>query len=120
MPQILTTIVAGFLWWMIFNQVGPGLTYLMILGSVLAVCVCCCKGGEPQWGWWSVNLDAYRACIGRCFWPTLALIIALIVIGILVVLYTTHVSPSGVELTNILLAAIGAPLLVRIICCAYE
>jgi hypothetical protein len=37
-----------------------------------------------------------------------------------VVLYTTHVFPSGVELTNILLAAIFAPLCVRIICCAYE
>jgi len=60
------------------------------------------------------------ACIGRCFWPTLALIIALVIIGILVVLYTTHVFPSGVELTNILLAAIFAPLFVRIICCAYE
>jgi len=40
--------------------------------------------------------------------------------GILVVLYTTHAFPSGVELTNILLAAIFAPLFVRIICCAYE
>ena len=43
-----------------------------------------------------------------------------VVIGILVVLYTTHAFPSGVELTNILLAAIFAPLFVRIICCAYE
>ena len=120
MPQIIITIVFGFLWWLVFNHVGAGLTYLMILGSVLSVCVCCCKGGEPQWGWWSVNLDGYRACIGRCFWPTLALIIALVVIGILVVLYTTHVFPTGVLLTNILLAAILAPLFVRIICCTYE
>jgi len=120
MPQIIITIVFGFLWWLVFNYVGAGLTYLMILGSVLAVCVCCCKGGEPQWGWWSFNLDTYRACIGRCFWPTLALIIALVVIGILVVLYTTHAFPSAAELTKILLAAIFAPLFVRIICCAYE
>jgi hypothetical protein len=93
----------------------------MILGSVLAVCVCCCKGGEQrEWGWWSVNWDGYRACIARCFWPTLALVIALIVIGILVVLYTTHAFPSSVELRNILFAAIFAPLCVRVICCAYE
>ena len=59
MPQIIITIVFGFLWWWVFNHVGPGLTYLMILGSVLAVCVCCCKGGEPQWGWWSFNWDGY-------------------------------------------------------------
>ena len=120
MPQIIITIVFGLLWWWIFNHVGPGLTYLMILGSVLAVCVCCCKGGEPQWGWWRFNLDNYQACIRRCVWQTLALIIALIVIGILVVIYTTGTPPSGTVLTNILLAAIFAPLLVRIICCAYE
>jgi hypothetical protein len=55
MPQIIITIVFGFLWWWVYNRVGAGLTYLMILGSVLAVCVCCCKGGEPQWGWWNFN-----------------------------------------------------------------
>jgi hypothetical protein len=121
MPQIIITIVFGFLWWWVFRHVGPGLTYLMVLGSVLAVCVCCCKGGEPrEWGWWSVNWDGYRACIGRCFWPTLALVIGLVVLGILVVIYTTHAFPGGAELTNILLAAIFAPLCVRIICCAYE
>ncbi len=120
MPQILITIVFGLLWWWVFNHVGAGLTYLMILGSVLAVCVCCCKGGEPQWGWWNFNWDNYRACIGRCVWQTLALIIALVVIGILVVVFTSGAFPTGVVLTNILLAAIFAPLFVRIICCTYE
>jgi hypothetical protein len=119
MPQILITIVFGLLWWWVFNHVGAGLTYLMILGSVLAVCVCCCKGGEPHWGWWNFNWEKYRACIGRCFWQTLALIIALVVIGILVVLFTGG-ALTGVVLTNILLAGIFAPLFVRIICCAYE
>ena len=56
----------------------------------------------------------------RCFWQTLEPIIALVVIGILVVLYTTGAFPTGVVLTNILLAAIFAPLFVRIICCAWE
>jgi hypothetical protein len=37
-----------------------------------------------------------------------------------VVLVTTGAFPTGVVLTNILLAAIAAPLFVRIICCAYE
>jgi hypothetical protein len=119
MPQIIITIVFGFLWWWVYNRVRAGLTYVMILGSVLAVCVCCCKGDEPQWGWWNFNWDNYRAC-GRCFWQTLELIIALVVIGILVVLYTAGAFPTGVVLTNILLAAIFAPLFVRIICCAWE
>ncbi len=56
----------------------------------------------------------FRAC------QTLALIIALVVIGILVVVFTSGAFPTGVVLTNILLAAIFAPLFVRIICCAYE
>ena len=105
---------------MFVNSVVIGILVVLYTTHAFPTGVCCCKGGEPQWGWWSVNLDGYRACIGRCFWPTLALIIALVVIGILVVLYTTHVFPTGVLLTNILLAAILAPLFVRIICCAYE
>ena len=92
----------------------------MILGSVLAVCVCCCKGGEPpQWGY-NFNWDNYFACIRRCRWATLMLMISLFIIGILVVFYTTGAVPSGVVLTNIVLVAIGAPLFVRAICCAYD
>ena len=120
MPQIVITVVFGLLWWWVYNRVGASLDYLMILGSVLAVCVCCCKGGEPQWGWWRFNWDNYVACIYRCWWVTLMLIIALFIIGVLVVLYTTGAAPSGVVLTNIVLAAIGAPLFIRLICCAYE
>jgi hypothetical protein len=44
----------------------------------------------------------------------------LVGIGVLVVFYLTGAAPAGVVLVNILLAAIFAPLLVRIICCAYE
>ena len=66
MPQIIITIVFGFLWWLVFNHVGAGLTYLMILGSVLSVCVCCCKGGEPQWGWWSLARISIDYC-ADCF-----------------------------------------------------
>jgi hypothetical protein len=120
MPQIFITVVFGLLWWRVFTYVGADLSYLMILGSVLAVCVCCCKGGEPQWGWWNFNWDNYRACIARCVWQTLALIIALFIIGILVVFYTTGAFPSGVLLTKIVLAAVAAPLVVRAVCCAYE
>ena len=63
MTQIIITIVFGFLWWLVFNHVGAGLTYLLILGSVLAVCVCCCKGGEPQVG--LVELQLGRLCAAR-------------------------------------------------------
>ena len=39
--RIIFTAVFGFLRWNIFNYVGAGPSYLMILGSVLAVCACC-------------------------------------------------------------------------------
>src|SRR5262245_48734022 len=96
--RLLITVVFGLLWWWVYNHVGAGLDYLMVLGSVLAVCVCCCKGGEPQreWSW-----DRYLACIKRCGPVTLVLIVALFVIGVLVVLYTTGAAPSGAVLTNI-------------------
>jgi hypothetical protein len=48
------------------------------------------------------------------------LIVALFIIGVLVVIYLTGAAPGGVVLTHIVLAAIGAPLFVRLICCAYE
>jgi membrane protease YdiL (CAAX protease family) len=115
--RLVITVVFGFLWWWIYNRVGASLDYLMILGSVLAVCVCCCRGGEQQreWSW-----DVYIACIRRCWVATLVLMVALFIIGILVVLVLTGAPPGGVVLTDILLAAIGAPLFVRLICCAYE
>ncbi|SRR6266571_4070778 len=115
--RLVITVVFGFLWWWIYNRVGAGLEYLMILGSVLAVCVCCCKGGEPRWEW---NWGVYFACIWRCWLATLVLMVALFIIGVLVVLYMTGAPPGGAVLTNIALAAIGAPLFVRLICCAYE
>ncbi len=115
--RLVITVVFGFLWWWVYNRIGAGLEYLMILGSVLAVCACCCRGGEPQreWSW-----EVYVACIYRCWLATLVLMVALFIIGVLVVLFMTGAPPSGVVLTDILLAAIGAPLFVRLICCAYE
>jgi len=55
-----------------------GLEYIMILGSVLAVCVCCCKGGgEPQREW---NWQQYLACIRRCWLATVVLMVSLAMI----------------------------------------
>src|SRR5262245_13421579 len=115
--RLVITVVFGLLWWWVFNRVGAGLAYLMILGSVLAVCVCCCRGGEPHREW---NWQAYIDCLQRCRLATLTLMAALFIIGVLVVLFLTGAPPGGVVLTNILLAAIAAPLFVRLICCAYE
>ena len=115
--RIIITVVFGFLWWWVYNRVGMGLQYLMILGSVLAVCVCCCKGSNDPGEW---NWQRYLACIRRCWLATAILIVSFFIIGVLVVFYLTGAAPVGVVLVNILLAAIFAPLFVRIICCAYE
>lgn len=115
--RLIITVVFGLLWWWIYNRVGVDLHYLMILGSILAICVCCCKGGSDPGEW---NWQRYLACIRRCWIPTLVLILSLFVIGVLVVIITLGAGALGAVIVNILLAAIFAPLLVRLICCAYE
>jgi hypothetical protein len=116
--RIVITVVFGLLWWWVYNRVFIDQQYLMILGSVLAVCVCCCKGGSDPSSEW--NWQRYLACVRRCWLPTAILIVSLFIIGVLVVIWLTGAAPAGAALVNILLAAIFAPLFVRLICCAYE
>ena len=121
--RIFLTVVFGFLWWWVYNRVGAALEYLMILGSVLAVCVCCCQHGRTTDGVWAPgqwSVQAYIACLQRCALSTLTLMIGLFILAVLVIWSATHAGPTAAEWTNILLAAIGAPLFVRLICCAYE
>jgi hypothetical protein len=121
--RFVLTVVFGFLWWWVFNRIGAGLSWLMILGSVLAVCVCCCNDREGGGGVWTPgewSYQGYLTCIRRCLPKTLVLIVSLFVIGILVVWSMTGMAPTAAELTNIALAAIFGPLFVRLICCAYE
>ena len=116
--QFIFTVVFGFLWWWVYNRAGAALEYLVILGSVLAVCVCCCRPGvEPHREW---SFDRYRECIRRCWLVTVVLMFSLFILAIVVVLVTTGAFPGSAALVNMLIAAIGAPLFVRLICCAYE
>jgi membrane protease YdiL (CAAX protease family) len=116
--QFIFTVVFGLLWWWVYNRAGAALEYLVILGSVLAVCVCCCRTGvEPHREW---SFDRYRECIKRCWLVTVVLMFSLFILAIVVVLVTTGAFPGGAALVNMLIAAIGAPLFVRLICCAYE
>jgi hypothetical protein len=115
--RLVITVVFGFLWWWVYNRVGAGLAYLMILGSVLAVCVCCCRGGPDERREW--NWDAYFACLRRCWMVTAVLMVSLLILGIIVVMAGGGALTAAV-VTNIVIAAIGAPLFVRLICCAYD
>jgi hypothetical protein len=116
--QFIFTVVFGFLWWWVYNRVGASLEYLVILGSVLAVCVCCCRSGvEPHREW---SFDRYLECIRRCWLVTVVLMFSLFILAIVVVWVESGAFPGGSALVNMLIAAIGAPLFVRLICCAYE
>ena len=125
MMALAFTLVFGFVWWVIYSTVGASFTYLVILGSVLAVCVCCCKHNEGDFqpgdgGLLSFSWDRYWACLRRCRLPTLILMVGLALIGVAVVWRVTGAAPTAADITNILMAAIGAPFCIRVICCAYE
>ena len=118
--RIILTIIFGVAWWWCFNHVGPaGLTYLMILGSVLAVCACCCQGGPRGESSSEFSYQHWLACIRRCLLATVTLMIGLIFVAAIVVA-VTHGTFTTALVIDIFIAAIGAPLFVRLICCAYE
>jgi hypothetical protein len=117
--RIIITVVFGFFWWACFHYVAPDLTYLMILGSVLAVCACCCQGGVRDESPREFNYQHWFACIRRCWLATVTLMVALIILAAIVVAYMGG-TLTGAVWTHILVAAIGAPFAVRLICCAYE
>jgi len=125
MIPLLFTLVFGFLWWVIYATVGASLTYLVILGSALATCVCCCKPNQGDFspndgGLLSFDWNKYWACIRRCRQATLILALGLALIGVAVVWRTTMAAPTAADIANILLVAIGVPVCIRLICCAYE
>jgi hypothetical protein len=114
--RLFFTIVFGFLWWWTWNFAGPSLQFLVILGSVLTLCVCCCTGNDPHGEW---NLDRYLGCLRRCMPALVTLIAGLFLLGVLVVWFTTGMFPAAL-LVKIAVAAIGSVVFVRAICCAYQ
>ena len=121
MFRLLITVVFGFLWWWVFTRVGAGLAWLMILGSVLGVCACCCKGGTTDGGFTPTdfNYQGWLVCIRRCWPHTVIVMLGMFIVGVFAAL-ASGVPAGSVDYVNIALAAIFAPGLVRIICCAYD
>lgn len=114
--RLVFTIVFGFLWWWALAFAGPSLLFLVILGSVLTLCVCCCTGNDPHGEW---NFDRYTVCLRRCGPAIITLIVGLFLLGILVLWYTTGTFPAA-DLVRIAVAAIGPVIFIRAICCAYQ
>lgn len=114
--RLVFTVVFGFIWYWVYTTTGASLHWLVLLGSVLAVCVCCCRGDPPaEW-----TLDHYFACIRRCLVPLIVLVVSLFILGFLVAIVFGGGVPVGGDLARLLIASIGAPLLIRLICCAYD
>ncbi len=113
--RLVLTVVFGLFWMWVYTF-AEGATVLVIFGSILTLCVCCCRAGdEPkEWSW-----DHYFRCLRRCRVALLILIIALILIGLLWPILTGGAMPAGAALTRIVVAAIGSVLAVRLICCLY-
>src|SRR5262245_66643544 len=104
--QFIFTVVFGFLWWWVYNRVGAALEYLVILGSVLAVCVCCCRSGvEPHREW---SFDRYLECIRRCWLVTVVPMFRLFVLAILVACVARGALPGATGLADVRAGAIGA------------
>jgi hypothetical protein len=115
--RLVFTIVLGLLWWWTWTFAGPPLQFLVILGSILTLCVCCCTGHDPSSEW---SIDRYMACLRRCGPALLVLMVGLFLLGILVVLISTGAFPAAAVLLRILAASVGSVVFVRAICCAYQ
>ena len=116
--RLVLTVVFGLVWMWVYTFAGPA-SVLVVLGSILTLCVCCCRGGgdDPSSEW---NFDRYFACLRRCRIALLVLIVALILIGLLWPVLTGSPVPSGPALVQILVAAVGSVLAIRLICCLYD
>ena len=102
--------------------VGASFTYLVILGSALATCVCCCKPDPGDFspndgGLLSFDWNKFWACIRRCREATI------LALGLRSSASRScgapRAGPTAAD-NDILMVAIGVPVLVRLICCAYE
>ena len=69
MLRLIITVIFGFAWWLVFTRVGASLTWLMILGSVLGVCACCCRPGESEGGWIGHTPGEHSAEINEVQFP---------------------------------------------------
>lgn len=113
--RLVLTVVFGLFWAWVYHYAEGGA--IVLLGSILTLCVCCCRHGGESHGEWS--FDRYLACLRRCGPNLLVLVIALILIGWLWP-FIGGPAPSGAALTQLVVAAVGSVLAIRLICCLYD
>ena len=114
--RLVLTVVFGLLWMWVYRF--GDFSVIVVLGSILTLCVCCCKSsGDPSSGW---SWPRYLACLRRCMAELVVLIVALFLIGLLWPVVNGDPMPAGQALTDLAVGAIGSVLAVRLICCAYD
>ncbi len=113
--RLVLTVVFGLVWLWVYEFTD--FSVLVILGSILTLCVCCCRHGEDhkEWSW-----DRYFACIRRCWVALWILIIALFLIGVLWPVINGGPVPAGAALVVLVVGAVGAVWVTRLICCLYD
>ncbi|MCZ6727668.1 MAG: hypothetical protein O7A98_10000 [Acidobacteria bacterium] len=114
--RLVLSVVFGLLWMLVYTY--SGFSVLVVLGSILTLCVCCCRGGDDLSSEWS--FQGYLACLGRCRAALLVLILALFLIGVLWEVVNGNPMPAGSALVQLAVAAIGSVFAVRLICCLYD
>ena len=113
--RLVLSVVFGLVWMWVYTYSGG--SAIAVLGSILTLCVCCCRPGEAAGEW---SFDRYLACLRRCGASLVVLVIALILIGLLWPVLRGGAMPAGAALVQLVVAAIGSVLAIRLICCLYE
>lgn len=114
--RLVLTVVFGLLWKWVYAYTDYSV--IVLLGSILTLCVCCCRaGGDPtgEWSW-----ERYFRCLRRCRTALIVLIIALILIGFFWPVIEGGPAPSGAALVALIVGAIGSVVAIRLICCLYD
>ena len=111
--RLVLTVVFGLVWMWVWKYTDGSV--IVLLGSILTLCVCCCRGGGDHSNEWSFS--RYFACLRRCMTALWVLIVALILIGVLWAVINGNPVPA---LVGLVVAAVGSVWAIRFICCAYD
>ncbi len=114
--RLILTVVFGLVWCWVYLRYTDG-SHLVLLGSILTLCVCCCRGGDQSNEW---SFDRYFACLRRCLVSLWVLIVALILIGVLWAIIFGGGMPAGGALVRLVVGAVVSVYAIRFICCAYD
>lgn len=114
--RLVLSVVFGLVWIWIYDYTD--FHWIVLLGSIVTLCVCCCRAGDEGHGEWS--WDRYLRCLRRCRTALLIWMVALIFIAALWPVINGGPFPAGAALVIIVVGAVGSVWTIRLICCLYD